>query len=290
MSRAGAKLLLLAVFAARGTSFFFSKTLLNTQTPENIMAVRFLISFLVLCVIFYKKIRICSRDSFRGGLVLGVLYMICMFLEMYGLRTVDTGVAAFIENMAIVLVPVYVAVLAKTAPKLKTVLCAVIAVAGVGFLSLSQTSGSFNPGLLFSIGAAIAYGFCIIATVAVSQKGDPVTIGIIQLGVMGVISLAAALLKGDFSLPQNGSEWFMILMLALICSCFGFTFQPVGQKYLPAETAAVFTVVNPLIASVLGLAAANETLGVSKIIGYILILAALLYYNTGNEKKDKSSI
>ena len=45
----------------------------------------------------------------------------------------------------------------------------------------------------------------------------------------------------------------MMLMLVVVCSCFGFAFQPVGQKYVPAETAAVFTVVNPLTASILGI-------------------------------------
>ena len=57
-----------------------------------------------------------------------------------------------------------------------------------------------------------------------------------------------------------------LLLLILLCSCFGFAFQPVGQKYLPAETAAVFT--------------AGELLSASKIVGYVLILLALLLYNS----------
>ena len=280
MTKTGAKLLLLAVFAARGTSFLFSKTLLQTQTPENIMAVRFLTAFLVLAAVFFKKIRACSKESLRGGVILGVLYMVCMFCEMYGLRRVDSGVAAFIENMAIVLVPLYVAALTRTRPRGKTLLCALIAVAGVGFLSLSQVTDSFNPYLLLTISAALSYGVCIVATEKVAAKGDPLTIGIIQIGVMGLIALAAALVQGNFSLPDTGREWFMVLMLALVCSCFGFAFQPVGQKYLPSETAAVFTVVNPLVASVLGLVVAKEALGPAKIIGYVLILASLLYYNS----------
>ncbi|MBO4289582.1 MAG: EamA family transporter [Lachnospiraceae bacterium] len=286
MSKTGAKLLLLAVFAARGTSFIFSKTLLATQTPENIMAVRFLTAFLVLALVFRKKVLACSRESLKGGIILGVLYMVCMFCEMYGLRRVDSGVAAFIENMAIILVPIYVALLTRTRPKTKTLLCALIAVIGVGFLSLSQVTDSFNPYLLLTISAALSYGVCIIATEKVAAKGDPLTIGIIQIGVMGLIALAAALIKGDFALPASGREWFMVLMLALVCSCFGFAFQPVGQKYLPSETAAVFTVVNPLVASILGLVVAKEPLGPAKIIGYLLILAALIYYNleTGKHK------
>lgn len=289
MTKTGAKLLLIAVFAARGTSFIFSKTLLATQTPENIMAVRFLTAFLVLAAVFHKKILTCSRESLKGGVILGILYMVCMFCEMYGLRRVDSGVAAFIENMAIVLVPLYVAALTRTKPRARTLLCALIAVAGVGFLSLSQVTDSFNPFLFFTIGAALSYGVCIVATEKVAAKGDPLTIGIIQMGVMGLIALAAALIRGDFAMPSQGREWFMILMLALVCSCFGFAFQPVGQKYLPSETAAVFTVVNPLVASVLGLVVAKEPLGWAKIIGYVLILAALLYYNLDTEKRKKDA-
>ena len=289
MSKTGAKILLAAVFAARGTSFLFSKTLLATQTPENIMAVRFLTAFLVLAIDFHKMVMACSRESLKGGILLGVLYMVCMFCEMYGLRSVDTGVAALIENMAIVMVPLYAAALTRTKPRVKTLLCALIAVIGVGFLSLSQFAVSFNPAIFLTIGAALSYGFCIIATEKVAVKGDPLTIGIVQIGVMGLIALTVALIKGDFALPSTGKEWFMVLMLALVCSCFGFAFQPVGQKYLPAETAAVFTVVNPFVASVLGLVVAKEPLGPAKIIGYVLILAVLLYYNieTGRKRLDR---
>ena len=78
----------------------------------------------------------------------------------------------------------------------------------------------------------------------------------------------------------------MLLLLVLLCSCFGFTFQPVGQKYLPAETAAVFTVVNPLTASVMGIAVGGEGMSFLKLVGYVLILLALLLYNLKTNASD----
>ena len=57
-----AKLLLLCVFAARGTSFLFSKVLLRSMSPENVLAVRFLLSFAVLAVVFHKKMRSIYRE------------------------------------------------------------------------------------------------------------------------------------------------------------------------------------------------------------------------------------
>ena len=286
MSTSKAKLLLLAVFAARGTSFLFSKILLQSMMPMSILAVRFTMAFLILGAVFRRKLKDCSLSSLRGGIVLGILYTVCMTFEMYGLRLIDTGVSALIENMAIVLVPVYVAVYTKKLPKMKTMLCAGLAVAGVGFLSLAQSHlEGGGLGILLVSFAAMTYAACILATEKVSREADPVTIGIIQLGTMGILSLAASLLLGEFSFPQTGKQWFMMLMLVLLCSCFGFAFQPVGQKYVPAETAAVFTVVNPLTASLMGITLAGESISASKLIGYSLILIALILYNSKRDRR-----
>lgn len=280
MSKTGAKFLLTMVFIARGTSFLFSKILMQDMSPMSILAVRFVLAFLILAVIFYGKLKECSRESLRGGVILGVLYTVCMIFEMYGLRLIDSGVSALIENMAIVMVPVYAAIWTRTPPKRKTILCALLAVIGVGCLSLTQhSSAGGGLGMLLVICAALTYAACIIATEKVTRNADPVTVGMLQLGVMGVLCLVIALVMGDFGMPGNGQQWMMLLMLVLVCSCFGFTFQPVGQKVLPAETAAVFTVINPLTASIMGVAFADETMSGMKLIGYLLILTALFLYN-----------
>lgn len=280
MKKTQASILLVFVFIARGTSFLFSKELMNSMSPMSVLAVRFLLAFLILALIFFQRLRACSKRSLKGGLILGVLYTICMVFEMYGLRLIDSGTSALIENMAIVLVPLYVSVLTKSLPKKKTMLCAVLAVIGVGFLSVAQSKLSGGIlGIVLTICAALTYAACIIATEKVSQNADPIAIGVIQLGVMGVLSLLIALPVGGFELPQSPGQWLQMLILVLLCSCFGFAFQPVGQKYVSAEAAAIMTVVNPLTASVLGIVAAGEDISVPKIIGYTLIFASLLLYH-----------
>ncbi len=78
MSKTKASMLLIAVFVARGTSFLFSKTLMQTMEPMSVLAVRFTLSFLILAVVFNKRLRTCSKSSLRGGVILGVMYTICM--------------------------------------------------------------------------------------------------------------------------------------------------------------------------------------------------------------------
>lgn len=284
MDKTKARLLLTSVFIARGTSFLFSKTLMQSLSPMSILAMRFLLAFAILALIFHQKVLNCDRNSLRGGIILGVLYTVCMFFEMFGLRLIDSGVSSLIENMAIVLVPIFVAILIRSLPKRKTMLCALMAVTGVGFLSLTQSkSASGGLGIILTVCAAVTYAVCIMMTEKVSQNAEPLTIGIIQLGVMGILSFLAAFLTGGLEIPQTCRQWSMLLTLVLLCSCFGFAFQPLGQKYLPAEETAVLTVINPFTASVMGIVFAGESMTVYKFIGYILVLAALVLYNVKTE-------
>ena len=116
MSTTQARFLLIAVFAARGVSFLFSKELLTALSPMSVMAVRFLLAFAILAVVFRRKLRACDRAALRGGLILGVLYSVVVVFELNALKRLDSGVTALIENMAIVLVPVAAAALARTLP------------------------------------------------------------------------------------------------------------------------------------------------------------------------------
>ena len=168
-----ARVLLAAVFIARGTSFLFSKQLLTNLSPMSILAVRFLLAFLVLALIFNKKIRQLDHKSLKGGIILGLLYTVCMIFKMYGLRLIDSGVSSLIENMAILFVPLYVAVLTKKIPKIKTIICALLAIIGVAFLSLTQFEKSNGAlGIVLMICAALTYADCILVTEKVSKDCD----------------------------------------------------------------------------------------------------------------------
>ena len=67
MNKTHAKLLLIAVFVARGTSFLFSKNLLQSMPPMSILAVRFTLSFLVLALVFFPKLNWRLKPRSRGN-------------------------------------------------------------------------------------------------------------------------------------------------------------------------------------------------------------------------------
>lgn len=283
MNVTGAMILMASVMVARGSSFIFSKWLMDDLAPVNILAVRFCIAFVILSIIFNKKMRQINKSTLIKGFVLGALYTVDMIVEMYGLRLVDAGTCSFIENSAILIVPLYVSLLTLKLPKAKTMMCAAIAVVGIGFLTVSGGM-HFNIGIIYVIIAALIFGVCIIVTDKVTESDDPITIGILQVGFMGALSVVYTFIFEKPVWPQNSIQWSMILMLALVCSCFGFTFQPLAQKYISAETAGVFTAVNPLTTCALGIILREESFDVFKIVGGVLIVFAVLLSVKGEKK------
>lgn len=275
MNVTGAMILMASVMIARGTSFIFSKWLMNDLAPVNILAVRFCIAFIILAVIFYKKMLLIDKATLLKGMALGAAYTINMIVEMYGLRLVDAGTCSFIENSAILIVPIYMCLITRKLPESKVMLCAFIAVVGIGFLTVSG-GFEFNPGIVLVILAALIFGGCVILTDFVTKEGDPITMGILQVGFMGVFSTIYTFIFEQPVLPKTTMQWGMILMLALVCSCFGFTFQPLAQKYISAETAGVFTAVNPLTTCIFGIILHEEGLNIFKALGGTLIIIAVL--------------
>ena len=116
----------------------------------------------------------------------------------------------------------------------------------------------------------------ILLTGVLSRKGDPLVIGVIQIGTIALLGMAASLLLETPRMPGTGQEWVCILALALVCSCLGFTFQPIAQRRMPAQRAAQFCAISPLSAAVQGSVFYHEHLGPVGLAGAGLILAAIL--------------
>ncbi len=159
-----------------------------------------------------------------------------------------------------------------------SLLCAGVTLLGVGFLTLRSGVG-FGPGEGLCLLEACLYAVAIILIGKFSRTGDPLVLGMFQIGFLGLFAAVASLLLESPHLPGTAREWGVILALALVCSCFGFTFQPVAQRYTTAERAAQLCAVNPLSTAVLSAVFLHETMDILGIIGAALILCGIVLHN-----------
>lgn len=76
MSEKRAELLLASVIIARSTSFVFNKLGLGTMSAFNLLAVRFLLAFLLLMLLFRKKLRGVLHERITPTGALGILLIL----------------------------------------------------------------------------------------------------------------------------------------------------------------------------------------------------------------------
>lgn len=286
MNRKTAELLLAAVIIARSTAYLFSKIVMADIEPLNLMAIRFILAFIILFILFFKRIINIDKTSFCGGVILGVIFFAVMCAELFGLKYTPSSTTSFLENTAIVFVPLFEAILYKKLPKPFDMVSAATAFAGVGFLTINKGDFVLTSGEFLCILAAVLYAVAIIATDRLSKNGDALLIGIIQVGTMGILGLAGSFLFESPHMPDKSSEWIMILVLAVVCTCFGFTFQPVAQSRTTAQTAGLLCALNPLAAGILGIIFLNEEISRLGTAGCILILAAISLPYISHYNKD----
>lgn len=280
MSARNATILLAAIGVVRGSSFLFSKLLLEALEPFTLLAWRFLLAFVILGPLFNKQLRAMDKRTLLHGIVLGLLFAGVMGLEMWALLFTASSTVSFLEHTAIVLVPIFEALVFRTLPTRKAMLCTLVVMIGVGLLTLHGGFSSFSIGEALGLCGATIYAIAIIATARFARTDDTICLGVLQIGVLGLLSLGAALAFEQPSVPADGTQWLFLAIQVLLCTVFGFTFQPVAQRYLSAQTAGMLCATNPLTAAVLGILVLGEPhtlpvfVGMALIIGVIVVISA----------------
>ena len=149
-SRSRAEMLLAGVITARATSYLFSKLIMESMSMFNLLGIRFLFALTLLLILFFKRIRRIDRKSLLAGMIMGSMYFLVMTAELSGLKRTSSGNVSFLENTAIVIVPLLQAVLLHRFPRWKAVVCALLCLVGVGFLTIGN-------GLTFGRGSLRLY-------------------------------------------------------------------------------------------------------------------------------------
>lgn len=262
--------------ALRGTSLLFAKIAMRTMGPLLLMGTRFLIAFVVIGAIFHKSLVRVTKKELMHCVLLGLLFCMSMGFELFGLRTTDSSVTAFLEGSVVMTVPIITCIIGRKLPSKSTVISSVIALTGIGFLTLKGGHIGFTGGELLILCGTIWYSLSVIVTDRAAKNDDPMVVAIYQLLFIGLFAMTGAFIFEEPRLPQSPTEWGAILALALICSGVGFTLQPLGQKYTTPERAGLLAVFNPLSAATLGVIFLGEHLTLSVVIGAILIISSIL--------------
>lgn len=271
-----AMILLFTVISLRATSLLFATTGLSYMGPLTLNGYRFPLASIILLFIFRKDFKKVNRQVVIHGSIIGFFFLLTMTTELIGLKMTNSSTTSFLENTAIIFVPLVDAILIRKIPKPSVIISALVALAGVGFLTLKDGHIGLSLGEFICLLSALAYTCAVVATDRFSKQDDPFMLGIIQVAFIGISSFVVAMIAEGASFPTAPKAWGVIIFLAIVCTCFGFTLQPVAQSKLSAAISGLFCAFNPLITAILGYIFLNERLGTTGLIGGALILISII--------------
>lgn len=266
-----AVLLLVAVTATWGSTFFLIKDLVVTVPPTSFLAVRFSIAALAMAAIFHRQVRRLEARDLRIGLLLGVLYGSAQVLQTMGLQHTDASISGFITGTYVVLTPVFGALLLRD--RIPPIAWVAVALATVGLAMLSLRGFAVGLGEAQTLIAAGIYALHIIALGRWSTGDTAVGLATVQAAVIATVCLAAAL-PGGITLPQGPGQWASMIYMALVAGAFALWAQTWAQAHLTATKAAIVMALEPVFAALFAVLFGGESLTSRMLVGGSLVIVA----------------
>ncbi|MFB3170331.1 DMT family transporter [Neobacillus sp. 179-C4.2 HS] len=262
-----------------GSGFVASAIALDHFTPYQILAGRFIIGTLILGVIFHKKLKNIDKSTMIKGAVLGIFLYLAFALQTVGLQYTTPSKNAFLTAVNVVIVPFIAFVMYKRKIDMYELVGAILAMIGVGVLSL-KLSADINIGDLLTLGCAFGFAFHIFYTAKYVKDSDPILLTLIQMITAAIIGSIVVVLKGETSVVMEKEGLFSLLYLGVFSTTIAYLLQTVAQKMITETKAAIILSTESFWGMVFSVAILDEVMTIKMVLGAILILGAIIISET----------
>ena len=277
-----AKLELIASMFIFGTIGIFVR---HIPLPSSMIALvrGFVGAFFVLLFVYLKKSKLdktAIKKNFvmlaLSGAFIGINWI--LLFESYNYTTVATATLCY--YMQPIFVILASPILLKEKLTVKKVVCVAVALIGMVFVSGVLQTGipalSEAKGILYGLGAA-----CFYATVVLMNKKitdiSAYDKTIMQLGMGAIVLSPYVMLTQDFgaaTVSMTPSLWLLLLFVGLVHTGVAYALYFDSMKDLKAQTLAIFSYIDPIVAIILSALLLKESMGLYGVIGAVLVLGS----------------
>ena len=271
--------LLLAAFTW-GSAFCFIKQILDTVSPYYLLAFRFSLSAILLCLIFRKKLSQLTRHTFLHGVRLGVILYFEFFFYTIGLQYTTASKSAFICAGYMMIMPLVYFCIVRKRPTVYEIMASFLCMTGLTCILCSDLS-SLNIGDAISSLTAVCYAIHIVYTGIYAKDDDPVLLNILQIGAAALLAAAVAFLSGPFpgALPSDAISG--ILYLAVMCTIIPYLLSVYGQRYVKTSTSGILLSFESVFGAALSILVLDEPFTPLFALGTILVVGSAVLSEQG---------
>ncbi|MBE5784629.1 MAG: EamA/RhaT family transporter [Clostridiales bacterium] len=292
--QSSARLQLVSAMAIFGTVGIFVRYI---PLPSSIIACArgFLgTAFLLLCMGIRREkmcmaaVKVHLVPLVLSGVAIGLNWV--LLFESYRYTTVATATLCYYLSPTFVILASPILIREKLPAK--KLICAFVALLGMVFVSGVIKGGlptaGEGKGVLCGVGAAALYA----SVVLLNKKLGSLTANdktVMQLFIAALVALPYVLFTEDVTaLSLTLLEGFLLLFVGIIHTGFAYAMYFGSLKTIPAQTAAIFSYIDPVVAILLSALLLREKMDAFTAIGAILILGSALLSELSPRKKNGS--
>ena len=276
----------MGIFVRRLTDYGFSSI--------QIVAIRVTLAALIFCILLLIRDPAGFRISVKDiplflGLGFGsiLFFTVCYFTAITMMPLSTAAILLYTSPIWIMLMSVLFFREKLTGRKL---LALALAFAGCVLVSGVSGEGMTLPGLLVGLGSGIGYGlYSILGTVALRRYSPfTVTTYTFVFAALGswLICRPAEMLAKFAAAPDLPGLVFFCFLTALVTAVIPFLAYTLGLQTVEASRAGILATVEPLVATLIGVAVFSEPLTLLSGLGILLILAAVVLLNGKTESEN----
>lgn len=264
-----------------GFSFVVMKDTVEVVPPAWLLGFRFTSAGLILLAVLWKRVRrAVSPKVLAMGALLGLFDYLAFWTQTVGLQYTTPGINAFLTALYCVIVPFAWWVIARRRPSVFNLGAAMLAVAGVWFVSVNNSGASLSMGFgeAMTLLCAVMFAVHIVFVSKFAALADVLALTVLQFiteGLLGLVTgaLTETLPAASLITPQIiGGMVFLVLFASIVA----FGIQNVSLAHVPPAQASLLLSLESVFGVVFSVLLYGEQVGLRLLLGFALIFAAIL--------------
>ncbi len=276
---------LIVVTVIWGVGFVASDMALESLRPFQIMAIRFLLATLLMGAASIRELKGIDFKEIRAGVLMGCALFVGFTFQIVGLQYTTPSKNAFLTALNVVMVPFIAFVILRKKISIKSIAGAVMAILGVGLLSLEKDL-SLGVGDALTLVCAVGFAFQIFFTSEFVKKYRAVVLNFIQMLTAVVLSVVSLFLFGETKFQVTSKGWLSVLYLGVISTALCYLLQTASQKYVDETKAAIILSMESVFGTMFSILILHEQVTLRMVCGCIIILAAVLVSNLADAQAE----
>jgi len=254
---------------------------------------RFGIAGLLLALFLNRNLLKISRLELEQGVWLAIFGVGGILFQMDGLSYTAASTSAFLTQLYVAFIPVWVALVHRHLPKPKVVASLVLVLVGLAILAdLDFKTFKLGRGETETLIGSLLFGGQILMLERPRYAAnDPLRFSVVMFVVMALLCVPGVWLTAPNATAclnafASPAAWGFLATLVIVCTLGGYLFMNRWQRDVTATEAGLIYCIEPVITSVLtlflpawisvwaGINYSNETLTIRLLIGGGLVTAA----------------